>query len=295
MQNFQTANEFYLNTTMQNKIKQAETAIINRSLITPADYNPRTISDDARKKLKKNIKENGIIGGMVWNKTTSNLVSGHQKLSILDEINKYDQGNDYELKVDVIEVDLKKEKELNIWFNSKAVQGEMDYKKLALMWGEIDVDLAGLDDVDISMIQFELPDVEDYEVPAFEPQEHKREAANEANATDDEQNEANEANATNATQPNNTIYHPDGKLEDLERAENEKDNEMSYEERKALVKEIKQGVKEGATIEGEPYFTISFDDYNNKVEFLERLGLAHDTKFIKGEELADAIDQSYAA
>ena len=46
---------------MQNKIKQSETRVLKRSEITPSDYNPRTISDEARKALKKNIKENGII------------------------------------------------------------------------------------------------------------------------------------------------------------------------------------------------------------------------------------------
>ena len=83
---------------------------------------------------------------MAWNEQTGILVSGHQKLNIADEVNKYEAGkNDYEIKVEVINVDLKKEKELNIFFNSKAVQGEMDYKKLAQIFPDIDADLAGLD------------------------------------------------------------------------------------------------------------------------------------------------------
>ena len=87
---------------MQNKIKQSETKIVWRSEITPADYNPRKISEEARKQLKANIKKNGIIGGMVWNEQTKNLVSGHQKLSIADEVNKYNpetKDNHYEIKV----------------------------------------------------------------------------------------------------------------------------------------------------------------------------------------------------
>ena len=159
---------------MQNKIKQSETRVLKRSEITPSYYNPRTISDEARKALKKNIKENGIIGGMVWDEQTGNLVSGHQKLNIADEVNKYEAGkNDYEIKVEVINVDLKKEKELNIFFNSKAVQGEMDYKKLAQIFPDIDADLAGLDEVDLSMIEIELPDVPEVEIPSFEPQKEK--------------------------------------------------------------------------------------------------------------------------
>lgn len=241
---------------MQNKIKQSETKIVWRSEITPADYNPRKISEEARKQLKANIKKNGIIGGMVWNEQTKNLVSGHQKLSIADEVNKYNpktKDNDYEIKVEVINVDLKTEKELNIFFNSKSVQGEMDYAKLALMIPDIDVNLAGLDEVDLSFVEVEIPVDIKIDIPTFEPQAEKKEAAREE-----------------------------------EQAES--DNEPSDEEKKAKIKEIKEKVKEGAVYEGDPYFMVSFDSYENKVFFLERFHLNGDTKFVKGEELAELID-----
>ena len=264
---------------MQNKIKQSEVRVIWRSEITPAPYNPRTISDEARKALKKNIKENGIIGGMVWNEQTGNLVSGHQKLNIADEVNKYEAGkNDYEIKVEVINVDLKKEKELNIFFNSKAVQGEMDYKKLALIFPDIDADLAGLDEVDLSMIEIELPDVPEVEIPSFEPQKEKAEKAMLEKSVTEELN--------------NTVYHNSNGIHDMEKKESE---EMSAEEKKALVKAIKEKVKEGATIQGEPYFTVSFDSYDAKVEFLEFLGFNPEDKFIKGEELQEKTAEAYAS
>ena len=264
---------------MQNKIKQSEVRVIWRSEITPAPYNPRTISDEARKALKKNIKENGIIGGMVWNEQTGNLVSGHQKLNIADEVNKYEAGkNDYEIKVEVINVDLKKEKELNIFFNSKAVQGEMDYKKLALIFPDIDADLAGLDEVDLSMIEIELPDVPEVEIPSFEPQKEKAEKAMLEKSVTEELN--------------NTVYHNSNGIHDMEKKESE---EMSAEEKKALVKAIKEKVKEGATIQGAPYFTVSFDSYDAKVEFLEFLGFNPEDKFIKGEELQEKTAEAYAS
>ena len=264
---------------MQNKIKQSETRVLKRSEITPSDYNPRTISDEARKALKKNIKENGIIGGMVWNEQTGNLVSGHQKLNIADEVNKYEAGkNDYEIKVEVINVDLKKEKELNIFFNSKAVQGEMDYKKLAQIFPDIDADLAGLDEVDLSMIEIELPDVPEVEIYSFEPQKEKAEKAKLEKSVTEELN--------------NTVYHNSDGIHDLEKKESE---EMSAEEKKALVKAIKEKVKEGATIQEDPYFTVSFDSYEAKVEFLEFLGFNPDDKFIKGEELQEKTAEAYAS
>ena len=264
---------------MQNKIKQSETRVLKRSEITPSGYNPRTISDEARKALKKNIKENGIIGGMVWNEQTGNLVSGHQKLNIADEVNKYEAGkNDYEIKVEVINVDLKKEKELNIFFNSKAVQGEMDYKKLALIFPDIDADLAGLDEVDLSMIEIELPDVPEVEIPSFEPQKEKAEKAMLEKSVTEELN--------------NTVYHNSDGIHDMEKKESE---EMSAEKKKALVKAIKEKVKEGATIQGDPYFTVSFDSYDAKVEFLEFLGFNPEDKFIKGEELQEKTAEAYAS
>lgn len=253
---------------MQNKIKQSETRVLKRSEITPSDYNPRTIADEARKSLKKNIKENGIIGGMVWNEQTGNLVSGHQKLNIADEVNKYEAGkNDYEIKVEVINVDLKKEKELNIFFNSKAVQGEMDYKKLALIFPDIDADLAGLDEVDLSMIEIELPDVPEIEIETFEPQIEKKEKAEKV-AIEREQDNSKSIPAETA-------------------------NDMTEEEKIAHVKAIKEKVKQGATFDGDPYFTVSFDSYDNKVQFLESIGLNPDDKFIKGEEMADKIAEAY--
>lgn len=265
---------------MQNKIKQSETRILKRSQITPSDYNPRTISDEARKALKKNIKENGIIGGMVWNENTGNLVSGHQKLSIADEINKYEPEtgkNDYEIKVEVINVELKKEKELNIFFNSKAVQGEMDYRKLAQIFPDIDADLAGLDEVDISMIEIELPEVEvmqDYEIPNFEPQQEKKEKAMQEKSI--------------AQELNNTVYHNSDGIHDMEKKEAD---EMSAEEKKAAVKAIKEKVKEGSVLQGDPYFTVSFDSYDNKVQFLEMFGYDQDEKFIKGEDFAERLSE----
>lgn len=138
-----------------NKYFKSETIEIQRSEIKPAPYNPRTISDENRKSLKKSVKTYGVVGGMVWNETTKNLVSGHQKLSILDELNKYNpktKENDYTLKVEKIQVDLKTEKELNIFFNNPNSQGEWDYDALREMIPDIDYKDAGLTDEDLSLI-----------------------------------------------------------------------------------------------------------------------------------------------
>lgn len=51
----------------------------------------------------------------------------------------------------------------------------MDYAKLALMIPDIDIDIAGLDDVDMSFIEMEMPEPVEVDVPTFEPQASKKE------------------------------------------------------------------------------------------------------------------------
>jgi hypothetical protein len=76
-------------------------ARIHRKQIKNAPYNPRQIDDHARKKLKENIKKKGLLDALVWNKRTGNLVSGHQRISILDDIAGTDK---YLLDVSVVDL-----------------------------------------------------------------------------------------------------------------------------------------------------------------------------------------------
>lgn len=142
-----------------NKHKSSESITVPRSQITLADYNPRKLSTEARKKLKANIKRVGIMGGIVWNELSGNLVSGHQRVSILDEINGYPK-KDYDITVEKVTLNDKEEKEQNIFLNSKSVQGEFDADLMADIIGDIDPILAGLDDIDLTMLQLESPSVD---------------------------------------------------------------------------------------------------------------------------------------
>jgi hypothetical protein len=126
---------------------------IHRGEIKNAPYNPRQISPKGRAKLKKNIKQRGLLETLVWNKLTGNLVSGHQRLAILDEL---EGSGDYSLTVAVVELDEKQEKEQNIFFNSTTVQGFFDFDKLNLMLDEIDPFDAGFDEADLHIIGYDL-------------------------------------------------------------------------------------------------------------------------------------------
>lgn len=125
---------------------------IRREQIKSAPYNPRIIGELARKKLKKAIKENGMVMPIVWNKTTGHCVGGHQRLSVLDELHG---GVDYTLTVSCIEVSLKKEKELNVFLNNQNAMGEWDQAGLAEImkeFGKDEVGLLGFDLVDAKVL-----------------------------------------------------------------------------------------------------------------------------------------------
>lgn len=144
-----------------SKYISSQVVEINRSEINLASYNPRKISDNARKLLKANIKRLGVMGGIVWNEQTGNLVGGHQKLSILDELQKYDsetKENDYLIRVEKVSLDDKEEKEQNIFLNNKNAQGEFDKDILKGLIDDIDFKSAGLDEVDLNLLGIQLDD-----------------------------------------------------------------------------------------------------------------------------------------
>jgi len=127
-----------------------------RSEINFATYNPRKINDESAATLKRGIKKHGLLGELVVNKTTGNtLVSGHQRITQLDKLEKYNPDtheNDYKVRVNLIEVDGKSEKEIVVLMNNPNAQGDWDYDKLRQIVPDIDYKDAGLTDADLSMI-----------------------------------------------------------------------------------------------------------------------------------------------
>lgn len=139
------------------KYNQSETIVIKRSQIKAAPYNPRKEDAEVVRKLKKNFKSVGFLGGVVWNKLSGYLVSGHKRIQTLDIINGYDgTTNDYEVKVEAVELDDKTEREQNIFMNSPSAMGEFDTDKLRELIPDLDYQAAGLTDQDLSIIGFEF-------------------------------------------------------------------------------------------------------------------------------------------
>lgn len=114
-----------------NKYENFECVVVKRSDIHGADYNPRTISESALKKLRKWFKTDGKgqLAPITVNKNTMTVVSGHQRLTVLDQLNKY-PGKDYELTVAMTDLDEKTEVEANVFMNNKSAMGDFDYDML---------------------------------------------------------------------------------------------------------------------------------------------------------------------
>ncbi len=109
------------------KSQSFEIITINRQSIKNAPYNPRVISKDAEKRLKKGLKKFGLTTTLTWNKRTGNLVSGHQRLRIMDEL---EGTQDYELTVSAVDVDEAEEMAMNVQMNNQSMMGEFDLDKL---------------------------------------------------------------------------------------------------------------------------------------------------------------------
>ena len=124
---------------------------IQTERLIPADYNPRKDlkpGDPEYEKLKRSLEEFGYVEPVIWNKTTSHVVGGHQRLKVL-----LDMGIT-EVECVVVEMDAEKEKALNIALNK--ISGDWDKDKLALLIS----DLQGAD-FDVSLTGFDPTELDD--------------------------------------------------------------------------------------------------------------------------------------
>jgi len=112
----------------KSKFQKNTKETVHRSQLKGAPYNPRKINKVQAKRLREGLKTHGLVGGILWNRRTGNLVGGHQRINQLDTL---EGSQDYSLEVDVIDVDELQEKEINILLNNQTAQGEFDEDKLA--------------------------------------------------------------------------------------------------------------------------------------------------------------------
>ena len=136
-----------------NKLESFTAETVNRRDIHGADYNPRKISESAKKKLRKKMKEWGAVQPIVVNRRTMTIVGGHQRIDAMDSILRKD---DYELTVAMIDVDEKQEAAINVFLNNPSAQGEWDVFALQDMkdiFPDMDFQIdMGFDESDITIM-----------------------------------------------------------------------------------------------------------------------------------------------
>ncbi len=114
-------------------IKSFGTVRMKRTELNEAAYNPRDIDDYAFKKLCDSVRKFGLVDPPIWNRRTGTLVGGHQRLKAADKVFG---SQAYEVDVVVIDVPLKREKQINVVLNHDGAQGTWNLKGLAELFNE---------------------------------------------------------------------------------------------------------------------------------------------------------------
>ena len=138
--------------------------------IEPADYNPRTITEEAKKKLRNSIETFGLVEPIIINTKNNRIIGGHQRYQILLDLcmendNLAEKEFDYLVKDDygfifdseklIIENE-DYEKALNIVLNNTNLMGDYDYQKLGnlledLEFNGFNVEFTGFDDLEVNI------------------------------------------------------------------------------------------------------------------------------------------------
>lgn len=136
-----------------------------------AAYNPRVDlqpENEEYQAIERSLKRHGLVQPIVWNRRTNTVVSGHQRLTVLEA-----QG-ETEVTVSVVDLDDVQEKELNIALNK--ISGEWDDDKLSVILNELGDEAAdtGFTLPEIDVLRDELKSyfddvTETDEEPAEEP------------------------------------------------------------------------------------------------------------------------------
>ena len=128
--------------------------------LNPADYNPRKElkpGDAEFEKLTRSLTEFGYVEPVIWNKTTGNIVGGHQRLTALKHLGHT------EVDCVVVELDEVREKALNVALNK--ISGDWDEAKLAIVIADLDIadfdaELTGFDEKEIQQLIGSLDETE---------------------------------------------------------------------------------------------------------------------------------------
>lgn len=127
---------------------------IHRRDIKNFARNPRSITEDARRTLKRNLDVDkggvGLIAPVTWNETTGQITGGHQRIAALDALEGSD---DYLLDVAVVKLTQTEETQANLLLNNANAQGQWDEDLLAAL-------LKSTPDLNLEATAFTVADLE---------------------------------------------------------------------------------------------------------------------------------------
>jgi len=250
-----------------SKYQAFEAKDVERSQIKNAVYNPRHITPTARKKLTRTIETLKLREPLVWNKRTGNLVSGHQRISILDDL----QGNDaYSLTMSVIDVSDAEEKAINVAFNNTEIQGSFDFDLLhGIALELVDSKLAEKAGFDQNTLVAIFGD-------EFASKEAKEQAANEAPIVEQL----------------NAIYEAGSEARKENQHRSEGGPGSSDETKQALKDRRKEfNASRAEQDEAEFYLSVVFRNAAEAGETLEKLGLDPSERFVAADDFWRGVEE----
>ncbi len=248
-------------------VKQAAMETVLRSEIHTPDYNPRYIDTGASDKLRKQIKEDGLVDTLVVNKQTMNVVGGNQRTAQLDKIYRYEPGkSDYQINVQMIDVDPRTEVKINTRLNNPDASGDYDAAKLLDIMTEFEID--PLVDMNFDRATFDFFVTESgLESPFAEIETHIQEVRDVTNQKGS-----------------------------IEQAQVESEQPSLQEQKKAHIEKQEEDNRSGASeyFEADDYIlTIVFNNNQEKHDFMLKINKPKSEKFIKGSILRDLVKPEY--
>lgn len=250
-------------------VKQAEWITVRRSEIHSPDYNPRKIDKQAAEKLRKQIREDGLVDTLVVNRRTMNIVGGNQRTAQLDRIYKYvPNQSDYELNVQMVDLDERAEIRLNARLNNPDAAGTYDAEKLIQLIDDFDLDIGK--DLNFDRLTYDyLLSESGLDVESLAPE-----------------------NAAAMRRIEREIRDVRPPAADRTSEEIEAEKQAARQRRKTDIAERERRDAEGTSnyIEKDDYvLTIVFNTNQEKQEFCRKMGLASSENFIKGSLIREVI------
>lgn len=130
------------------RIEKKRLSELNRAVYNPrVDLQP---GDEEYESIRYSLERYGLVQPIVWNERTGNVVSGHQRLTVLQN-----QGVE-EIEVSVVSLDDTAEKQLNIALNK--TEGSWDNDKLTALLVDLGDDAinTGFTQEEIEVLQNEI-------------------------------------------------------------------------------------------------------------------------------------------